>query len=339
MPDRSGPRPAVATSIPTVSAVLAMLALAAACADGTTAEQEGGDAPDRAAMRLVVISHGQSSDAFWSVVANGITDAAGDLGVRVEYQAPLSFDMVRMNQLIEAAVASRPAGLIVTVPDADALGGAIRAAREAGLPIVSINSGADAWQDLGMLAHIGQTEYEAGFAGGERLAQAGVRDALCVNHEVGNSAQDERCRGLADALDSAGGSSTVLAIELADPEDAAQRIASAVSRGSVDGLLTLGPAGSVPALAALRASGRLGDIAFATFDLEADVLEAVQAGDMLFAIDQQPYLQGYLGVTVMVKYLETAAIPGGGQIIRTGPGFVTRDNVEAVIGHARRGVR
>jgi simple sugar transport system substrate-binding protein len=315
-------------------ALLVGFAVVAACGESQARD------PDRAHIRLVVVSHGQASDPFWSVVANGITDAADDLGVRVEYQAPVSFDMVRMSQMIDAAVASRPTGIIVSVPDADALGGSIRQAREAGIPLLSINSGAEAWRSLGLLAHVGQTEYEAAYAGGERLAQAGARRVLCINHEVGNLSLDERCRGLRDAVQAAGGTATVLAINLADPDDAQQRVASAVTTDrQIDGVLTLGPGGAVPTLAALRSTGRLGSIGFGTFDLEPTVLAAVRDGEMLFAIDQQPYLQGYLGVVVMVKYIETAGLPGGGEIIRTGPGFVVRENAADVIRHTERGVR
>jgi simple sugar transport system substrate-binding protein len=291
-------------------------------------------------MRIVAVTHGQSADPFWSVVANGINDAAADLGVRVEYQAPTSFDMVRMSQLIDAAVAARPAGLLVSIPDADALAGAIGKAVAANIPVISINSGADAWQKLGALAHIGQTEHEAGRAGGERLAAAGARRVLCVNHEVGNLALDERCRGLAEALAAAGGTSNVLAVNLADPTDAQQRISNALHRdAAVDGMLTLGPGGMAPALAALRAQQPRRAIRFGTFDLGSEVLQALQSGEMLFAIDQQPYLQGYLGVTLLVKYLETGAMAGGQQVIRTGPGFVTRENAQQVAQLIERGVR
>lgn len=191
-----------------------------------------------------------------------------------------------------------------------------------------------------MIAHIGQTEYESAFSGGERLTAAGASNVLCVNHEVGNISLDERCRGLADALRVAGGTTTTLAVDLADPDDAQQRIEGALSRDpSIDGMLTLGPGGAVPALAALKATRRLTTVAFGTFDLEPDILAAIRDGDMLFAIDQQPYLQGWLGVALMVKYLETGAIPGGGDIIRTGPAFVTRDNAARVIDLARQGIR
>ena len=293
---------------------------------------------NRSGTRIIAVTHGQSADPFWSVVSNGIDDAAKDLGVRVEYQAPTTFDMVRMSQLIEAAVASRPAALLVSVPDADALGASIRKAITAGIPVISINSGADAWQKLGVLGHVGQTEYEAGFAGGEKLAAAGARKVLCINHEVGNLALDERCRGLSEALQANGASATVLAVNLADPTDAQQRIANALQRDpQINGVLTLGPSGAAPALAAIRNGRRT--IHFGTFDLTPEVLEALQKKEMQFAIDQQPYLQGYLGVTLLVKYLETGAIAGGQQIIRTGPEFVTPENVHRVQQLIGRGVR
>lgn len=294
----------------------------------------------RDSVRIVFVTHGQSADAFWSVVANGARDAARDMGIDVQYQAPARFDMVEMSNLIRATTAARPHGLVVSIPDAAALGAAIRAAADAGIPVISINSGADSWRDVGALAHVGQTEYEAGLAGGARLAEAGVRHALCINHEVGNSAQDLRCQGFADALGRSGGRATVLGVSLSDPVDAQQRIASALRADpGIDGMLALGPNGADPALAALRATGRAASVSFGTFDLTPRVLEAVRAGDMLFAIDQQQYLQGYLPVILLVKYLETRTLPGGGHVIRTGPGFVTRADAAAVMELTERGIR
>jgi simple sugar transport system substrate-binding protein len=295
---------------------------------------------DERDIRIVVVTHGQSSDPFWSVVSNGAHDAAEDLGVRVEYQAPNSFDMVEMNNLIDAAVASRPNGLVVSIPDGDALGSAIRATTDAGLPVISINSGGDVYRDLGVLAHIGQPEYEAGFVCGEHLAAAGVSNALCVNHEVGNISLDIRCTGMADALNATGGTSTVLAVDLADPDDTQQRVAGALSADPrTDGILTLGPNGAGPTLAALRETGKMGAIEFGTFDLSPAVLAAVRDGEMLFAIDQHQYLQGYLAVTLMVKFLETRALPGGGNVIPTGPGVVTAETAADVIALSEQGVR
>lgn len=292
--------------------------------------------------RIVLVTHGQSADPFWSVVATGARDAGAELGLRVEYQAPGTFNMVEMSQLIEAVVASRPAGLAISIPDGNALASSIRAASATGIPILSINSGARVFRDLGLRAHIGQPERDAGFAAGRRMAEAGVTRALCVNHEVGNIALDSRCAGLEDGLREAGGSVRVLAVDLADPEDAQQRIRGALARDpSIDGVLTLGPAGAVPALAALamlRASGgRDATLELATFDLSLPVLEAIREGEMSFAIDQQPYLQGYLAVVLLHKAVQIGAVPDG--VIRTGPAFVTRDNAAEVIRLVGRGVR
>ena len=321
-----------------VSILLAALIGSTGCEPDTSGSAAA--ASGRDTLRIVFVTHGQSADPFWSVVSNGARDAARDLGVSVQYQAPTRFDMIEMSNLIRATTAARPHGLVVSVPDAAALAGAIRAATDAGIPVISINSGADAYRELGVLAHIGQTEYEAGRAGGERLAGVGVRHVLCINHEVGNTAQDLRCRGLADALESSGARATVLGVDLADPDDAQQRIASALrSDPAIDGMLALGPSGADPALAALRATDRANDVAFGTFDLTPRVLEAVRDGEMLFAIDQQQYLQGYLPVILLVKYLETGALPGGGDVILTGPGFVTRENAAAVIELTERGIR
>jgi simple sugar transport system substrate-binding protein len=287
-----------------------------------------------------MVTHGQTSDPFWSVVANGAGDAANELGVRLEYQAPTTFDMVRMGQLLDAAVASRPSALAISIPDPDALAPSVEAAVAAGIPVLSLNAGDAVWERLGLLGHLGQTEYEAGRAAGERLASGGARHVLCVNHEVGNLSLDTRCRGLAEGLAGRGAAMQVLGVSLADPEDAAQRIRGALARdAAVDGMLMLGPGGAAPALAALRESGRAGRIAVGTFDLTPEVLAAVRDGHLLFAIDQQPYLQGYLAVVLLTKYLDTKAMPGGGQLIRTGPGFVTRENAAAVIALAERGIR
>lgn len=290
-------------------------------------------------FRFVVVTHGQASDPFWSVVKNGVDAGARDMGVKVEYQAPTTFDMVQMSQLIDAAVASKPDGLVVSIPDADALGGAIRAAVAAGIPVFSINSGSDVAEELGVMAHIGQTEYEAGYGGGKRMAAAGITKALCVNQEVGNAALDLRCQGFADALKESGIESSVLAVDLADPTESQQRVLAALSATpDVDGILTLGPTGATPTLKGLQDEGLLSKIKLATFDLSPEVLEAIRDGDMLFAIDQQQYLQGYLPIVFLTLFKENLNTPGS-KVILTGPGFVTKDNAAQVIELSKQGTR
>ena len=118
---------------------------------------------------IIVVSHGQASDPFWSVVKNGVAQAATDMGVNVDYRAPETFDMVAMAQLIDAAVNQNPAGLIVSIPDADALGPSIKKAVAAGIPVISMNSGSDVSKELGALLHVGQDEFDAGKAAGAKL--------------------------------------------------------------------------------------------------------------------------------------------------------------------------
>lgn len=315
--------------------VLIALLLVAGLTVSTVANAQ----PKARDFRIVVVTHGQASDPFWSVVKRGVDQAAEDMRVTVEYQAPGTFDMVAMAQLIDAAVATKPNGLVVSVPDADALGDSIKKAIAAGIPVISINSGSDVAASLGVLAHIGQTEYEAGLGGGQRMADAGVKNALCINQEVGNVGLDLRCQGFTDAITKAGGKVAVLAVDLADPTGSQSRIKAAVEADStIDGILALGPTGSAPALAALTELNALDKIKLATFDLSPEVLEAVRDGKMLFAIDQQQYTQGYLAIVYMTLYLENLDTPGN-ILIPTGPGFVTKDNAARVIDLSKAGTR
>ncbi|MEX0822009.1 MAG: sugar ABC transporter substrate-binding protein [Rhodothermales bacterium] len=294
---------------------------------------------ERETLRVIFVTHGQASDPFWSVVQNGARQAGTDAGVRVEYQAPESFDMVAMSQLIDAAVASSPDGLVISMPDADALRGAVAKAVAAGIPIVSINSGYEVAQELGAMVHVGQTEYEAGYGGGERLAAAGVTSAFCINHEVGNTALDLRCQGVADAMREAGATSSVLAVEVGDPTESQQRIQAGLSSNpDVDGIITLGPSSTMPALRALSARDVLGELTFATFDVSPEILEAIEAGEIVFAIDQQPYLQGYLPVNLLALRLRNENEVAN-DVVRTGPVFITSENVARIRELTERGTR
>ena len=189
-------------ALPTLAGTVIALTLAATSA----ASQD---------TRIVVITHGQASDTFWSVVKKGVDDAAELMDADVQYQAPQTFDMVAMAQLIDAAVASKPDGLVVSIPDADALGDSIRAAVAAGIPVVSMDSGLDVSKGLGALLHMGIDEYPSGFAAGKKMKALGKTTGACVNMEVGNVALDQRCQGFADAL---GGRSQVIATSL-DPTE------------------------------------------------------------------------------------------------------------------------
>ena len=222
----------------TITAASAVLA--AGLASAATAQDD---------IRIVVVTHGQAADPFWSVIKNGVDAAAEEMGVTAEYRAPDIFDMVQMAQIIDAAVASQPDGLVVSIPDAEALGNSIRNAVAAGIPVVSINSGSDVFEELGVAAHVGQPEYESGLAAGKRMAAEGVKQALRINQEVGNVALDLRCDGFAEGL---GGNVEVLAVSI-DPTEISNAVASRfMAGGEIGGVLALGPAASEPVLEGWR---------------------------------------------------------------------------------------
>ena len=147
------------------------------------------------AVDIIVVSHGQANDPFWSVAKNGVDKACKDMKVSCKYTAPATFDMVEMAKLIDNAVSQKPKGIVITLPDAAALGKSVKAAISAGIPVISMNSGSDDYMKLGISAHVGQTEFEAGVGGGQKMKASGGKKALCVNHEVGNVALDRRCAG------------------------------------------------------------------------------------------------------------------------------------------------
>ncbi len=327
-------------------ALFAGVAVLAAACQATPSSSAGGGGPDGALVKrsdisIEVVTHGQAIDGFWGVVRNGVKAAAADMGVTVNYSAPdTESDMVKMSQLIEAAIAKTPDGIVVSIPNPDALGPAIQKAVAAGIPVISMNSGSDVFKGLGVLAHVGQTEYEAGLGAGQRFKDSGVTNGVCFNQEVGNQALTLRCNGFFDGLGVGADAGKVLTGQISDPAGMQATIEAALTADpTIDGLLTLGPSVAAPALLAVESSGKA--IHLATFDLSADVLTAIKDGKMDFAIDQQQFIQGYLPIVMLVQYAETRnlATGNGAGLVMTGPGFVTAENAEAVIALAAKGLR
>ena len=320
--------------------VLSLLILSA-CGGGsqTTTGSSSSSGGTSRNLKFYVITHGQASDPFWSVIKRGVDQGAKDMGVQAIYEAPPTFDMVAQSHLIDSAVAAHPDGLVVSVPDPNALGPSIKAAVAAGIPVISINSGSDVAKSLGVLVHIGQTEEVAGMRGGEKMGAAGVKHALCVNQEVGNAALELRCKGFKEGLAESGGTVKEIGVNLTNPTQIQQTVEAALQHDpSIDGILTLGPTGATPTIKGLQDLNKLGQIKLATFDLTPDVLQAIKNGQMLFAIDQQPYLQGYLPIVLLTLYrtnLNTVA----NDVLATGPFFVTSDNVAKVIQLTGQGTR
>jgi simple sugar transport system substrate-binding protein len=288
------------------------LAAAALCL-GFAAEAMAQDA-----LRFVMITHGSASNPFWAQIKDAAEAAAADAGVGLDYRAPETFDAAAMAGLVEAAVAEAPDGLIVSIPDAAALGGAIGAAVEAGIPVISINSGFDVGQSLGALVHVGQGEYEAGRVAGERMRELGAGKALCLNHEPGNLALDLRCKGFIDGF---GGSVEVAPVG-ADATAAGAAVAEALAAGSeIDAVLALSASiAGEPAIAAAKELSPERSVQVGTFDVTEAVLAAVAAGDAAFAVDQQPFLQGYLPVQLLALYARHGVAPVSN--VSTGPKLI-----------------
>lgn len=286
------------------------------------------------AERIVMISHGQAADPYWNIVKNGAEEAAGQVGVSLDYRAPETFDMIRMAELIQSANNQRPDGIIVSIPDASALGPAIQAAVQAGIPVVSINSGADVASKLGTLIHVGQDEYETGKRVGERLKSEGANKVVCVNHEVGNTALDARCRGVQDGF----GSPVAVLPTSTDFQEVKSKVAAALSGDtSVDAVVTLSaPQGGEPAVEAAQESRR--PVKVATFDLSPGFLEALQRGEASFAVDPQAFLQGYLATVLLANRIRYGVMPSNA-LIQSGPLFVTKAEAGEVLALSKKAIR
>jgi len=336
----------------TLRILVAALALTAGLAATTAARA--------ADAHFVLISHAPDSDSWWNTIKNAIKQADEDFNVETDYRNPPNGDIADMARLIEQAAARNYDGVIVTIADYDVLKGSIGKVTEKHIPLVTINSGTEQQSaDLGAIMHIGQPEYTAGKAAGEKAKAAGVKSFLCVNHYATNPASFERCRGFAEALGVDFKTSTLDAGT--DPTGIQSKV-SAYLRNHPDtgGVLALGPLSAAPTIKALQQMGLAGKIWFATFDFDDDIAKAIKDGTIKFAIDQQPYLQGYIAVAVLAiakhdhttdpvkirqilqanpKFQARLSTYGlapsyGPRNIGSGPGFITKENIDKVIKYA-----
>jgi len=316
----------------TIAGVLAASALALGACSGT-GQDEGPEETSSLDLHYAIITHGAPGDAFWDRVKSGAERAGDDYGVEVEYSSDA--DPAKQSQLIDGAVADKVDGIVVSMANPDGLEDSIKSAVAAGVPVVTINSGIDDWQDFGAITHIGQSEEIAGRAAGEKLKEAGLSNVLCVIQEAGNVGLEQRC---AAAASSFGGTMTNLQVDGTDDNAVQSTITSKLQADeSIDGVLTLGGQYAIDAVSAVDQAGSSAKVA--TFDLSEDVIKDIEEGTIEFAIDQQPYVQGYLGITTLYLKSINGNDVGGGQPINSGPAFVTKDNAAAVEDFAAKGTR
>ena len=276
-------------------------------------------------LTFAMVTHSDEG-SFWSVVKKGAQQAAQDEGVKLIW-SPSNNDPQKEAQLIDAAVSQKVDGLAVSVPNASAIKDSLAKAKAAGIPIITLNSGADDFKSLGALTHVGQTETIAGQAAGAKLKAAGVKKVLCVIHEQSNIGLQQRCDGVKKGF---GGPVTNLQVKgTADIATTQTEIKSKLQADkSFDGVITLNPDIAAAAKTALK--GASSNAKLATFDLSPAILKDIAAGNVLFAVDQQQYLQGYLPIVFLKLFRTNANTVGGGQPVLTGPGFVEKSNVATV---------
>ena len=274
------------------------------------------------AERYVMVTHGEGNDPFWPVVQKGGEDAARAIGADFEYIYNPSADMADMASSIQAAAATSPDGMVISLPDPDSLGPAIKAAVAAGVPVITMNSGLESSASLGALMHVGQPEYLAGQSAGARAKAEGATKALCMIQEAYNTALVDRCEGYGEAVPMEFTDTT------SDPATIQTRATAALqSNPDVDAILSVGPHVCDAVSKALDDLGMT--VHHSCFDLSPAVMDLINAGKVSFTIDQQQRLQGYMPIIVLHLYNNGAGLLPGANI-PSGPGFVDKSNASSV---------
>jgi simple sugar transport system substrate-binding protein len=312
-----------------VPAVLVLILCSlAACSNPGTASSPV-NSPSGARITVAMVTHGQAFDPFWALVQKGAQTAASQFNVKLEYQSPNTTDPQAQAAMITQAAAQKPAAMVVTIPDPAVLASPIRQVSSAGIPVVVVNVGDGVYQSVGALTFVGQPDYQAGVQAGKVMAGVGVRKALCVIHEAQNTALTDRCAGFSKQLSASGGTVQTLHVNGAQLHQAQSAIEQALQRDhSINGVLATGIIGFEAVGGALQTLNDFGRVKFGTFDVSSADLTAVQNGQLLFVIDQQPFLEGYMAVQVAAFEVRYGQHPY--QPIYTGPSFVTKANAAKV---------
>jgi len=283
---------------------------------------------------VAMVTHSGDGDTFWDIVQNGAKQAAVKDNINFLYAH--SDEGQQQAQLVQTYIDKKVDGLIVTLAKPDAMKDVLAEARGAGIPVITVNSGADESKAFGALTHIGQDESIAGEAVGEELAKRGKKKALCVIHEQGNVGLDQRCAGAKKAF--TGGQLQNLYVDGTNMPDVQAAIEAKLQADpGIDSVVTLGAPFADAAVKARQDAGSNAEID--TFDLNAQVAASLKSGTLGFAVDQQPYLQGYEAVDLLWLYRYNADVLGGGRPVLTGPQIITRQDAGALEAYTNRGTR
>ena len=319
---------------------LALVLATAACSGGgkppetDTGGGAGGQQADTPPMKVALISHAPPGDSFFDTIIKGAKDAGAKDNIDVQYSN--DGDASKQATLVQAAIDSKVDGIAVSIPNPDALRPVIRKAVDAGIPVIAYNAGDRDWQSTGALSFYGEPEVLAGEAVGEQLAKAGKKKALCVVQAQGQVQLEDRCAGLKKAFTT--GTTDQIFADGTDPGGYVSTVkAKLASDPSIDSVVTLHPGLGVSVANELKNSNPKPTVV--TFAMTPDVYPLIKSGDIMFTIDQQPYLQGYMAIDSIWFYKKNGNILGANQSIPTGPLVIDQSNVDAVQKYAEAGGR
>jgi simple sugar transport system substrate-binding protein len=320
-----------------VVALAAVLALASCSSTGgrprTSDSGLTAGTADTPRVTVAMVTHGVPGNAFWDLVRKGAETAATKDNIELRYSA----DPEAPNQanLVQAAIDSKVAGVAVTLAKPDAMAPAVKAALAAGIPVVGLNAGFDTWKSLGVQQYFGQDEALSGRTAGERVTSDGAKKVLCIIHEQGNVSLESRCSGVAQGFK---GQTEQLNVNSKDmPSVEAAVTAKLQQDPSVDHIIALDASIALTTVQSKKTAGSTAVVD--TFDTNAELVAAVKNGDIGWAIDQQPFLQGYLAIDSLWLYINNRNTIGGGTPVLTGPAFIDKSNIDSIAKYAANGTR
>jgi simple sugar transport system substrate-binding protein len=284
---------------------------------------------------IAMITHAAPGDTFWDIIRKGAQAAAAKDNINFKYSN--NDDATQQATLIQDAINAKVDGIAVTDPNPQAICPTIKKAVEAGIPVVMFNAGVSNWQECGGMEFFGQDESISGVAAGKRLAAAGSKHVLCVLQAQGQVQLEARCSGVKQGLGSEG-SMTKLYVNGTDNSSMLTTMKAKLAQDkSIDAVITLGAPIALVAIQAIQ--GASSSAKLYTFDTNAAEIAKIRSGAVQWAVDQQPYVQGYESIDSLWLYLTNGDILGGGQTVLTGPAFIDSSNVAKVAAYAERGTR
>ncbi|MEW2085103.1 sugar ABC transporter substrate-binding protein [Streptomyces sp. NPDC005283] len=318
----------------TAAALLATCALVVVAGCSSSGGKEAKDSPSKGGgggepattgrLKIAMVTHSGEGDTFWDIVQSGAKVAARKDNVEFLYAA--NKEGKEQAQLVQTYIDQKVDGIVVTLAKPEAVKEVVKKAVAAGIPVVTINSGAEFSKEIGALSHIGQDESVAGEAVGEELNKRGKKKAICVIHEQGNVSLEARCAGVKKTFK---GTVENLNVEGTNmPASTSSIEAKLQSAKDIDAVVTLGAPFAAASVKAKQGAGSSAEVN--TFDLNAEVVKQLKAKQIGFAVDQQPYLQGYLAIDELWLNKTNGNVIGGGKPILTGPALVTEKDVPAL---------